>query len=369
MDGETCLYYLSLLHDTRVPTPVFSRLLQEFGSVAAIRSQPESALQKLGFDEEQVGILQNPLGESAGEPQVEAALAWSNQSDCHLLCYESAQYPELLRQIDVAPPLLFLRGEVSTLHRRQLAIVGSRSASLYGKRNAYWIARELGQAGLVIDSGLARGIDTQAHEGALSAGGKTIAVIGTGIDRIYPARNKSLAARIADNGAVVSEFPLGTAPYASNFPRRNRIISGLSEGTLVAEGNIKSGSLITARLAMEQNRDVFALPGAVGSSGSRGCHQLIKQGAKLVEGPEDILEELGLSAVHDAVPSSNASRNKRRGDSRTTRVLRAVDTEGCLFQSIQSECQLPLQELNMELIKLEADGLIQLQGGRYFRQR
>ena len=187
-----------------------------------------------------------------------------------------------------------------------LGIVGSRRASEYGGRNAYWMAHELSHAGLLICSGMARGIDTQAHKGALAASGATVAVLGTGIDICYPSANRKLAQQIAVNGALISEFPLGSPPRANNFPRRNRIISGMSLGTLVVEATAHSGSLITARLALEENREVFAFPGSVSSQLSRGCHRLIKEGAKLVEEPADILEELGMKSRGGASLESTA---------------------------------------------------------------
>ncbi|MEX0965089.1 MAG: DNA-processing protein DprA [Pseudohongiellaceae bacterium] len=370
MDPVICLHYLHLLHSRKIPVYIFSRLLAEFATVDALITLPKTRLQTLGFADDQIDVLQNPSAEIDSKPQVDKALEWSVSDQHHLLCFESKHYPGILREIDSAPPLLFVRGSLAALSERQFAMVGSRSASIYGKRNAYWMAQELSKAGLMITSGLAGGIDTKAHEGALSSGGRTIAVIGTGIDRSYPAGNKQLADRIADNGALVSEFPLGTPPYASNFPRRNRLISGMAEGTLVVEATIKSGSLITARLAMEQNRDVFALPGAIGSSGSRGCHHLIKQGAKLVEQPRDILDELGIG---DGCTEHEDSKTKDKPipsseSSLRSAVLEAVDRQGCLFQSILQECRLETQELSSQLIKLEADGLIHQQGGRYFRQ-
>ena len=230
MDPTTCQYYLQLLHGGKIPVPVLSRLLREFGSMKTLCAQSESTLKNLGFDDTQISHLRGGNGSVDSQQQIEAALEWSNHSENYLLCYESEYYPALLREIDSAPPLLFVRGSVSVLSERLLSVVGSRKASVYGKRNAYWIARELSKAGLHIGSGLAGGIDTKAHEGALEGGGKTIAVVGTGIDRVYPARNASLADRIVAGGALVSEFPLGTPPYPSNFPRRNRIISGLAEG-------------------------------------------------------------------------------------------------------------------------------------------
>ena len=369
MDHSIYQYYLRLFHSEKIPLPVFSRLLREFGSTRALLALPSSTLQNLGFDEDQINILQNSAGTNNTQRQVDAALEWASNPDTHLLCYESEYYPAALREIDSAPPLLFVRGLLSLLKGRLFSIVGSRRASIYGKRNAYWIARELGKAGLKIVSGLASGIDTKAHEGTLDGGGETIAVIGTGIDRVYPARNAALVNRIVENGALLSEFPLGTPPYPSNFPRRNRIISGLAEGTLVVEGGIKSGSLITARLAMEQNRDVFALPGPIGSVGSSGCHHLIKQGAKLVEEPVDILEEQGFNAavVIDKEPRCAAQADTEKGKKREAAVLDAIERHGSLFEAILGQCNLEMQELSSELIRLEANGVIQKQGGRYFR--
>ena len=194
-----------------------------------------------------------------------------------------ARYPELLKQIADPPSILFVQGDVSLLAKWQIALVGSRNPSASGRDTAYEFSRYLAQDGITINSGLAMGIDAASHQGALAAGGKTIAVIGTGLDRVYPAKHRELAHEIASTGAIVSEFALGTSPRAENFPRRNRIISGLSLGTVVVEAAVKSGSLITARMAMEQGREVFAIPGSIHNPLARGCHQLIRQGAKLVE--------------------------------------------------------------------------------------
>ena len=298
------------------------------------------------------------------------ALEWASKERNYLVCYESEHYPSLLREIDSAPPILFVKGSLSGLTGRHFALVGSRRATIYGKRNAYWVAQELSKAGLQICSGLASGIDSRAHEGALDSGKKTIAVMGTGIDSVYPSGNKKLAQRIVENGALVSEFPMGTPPYPSNFPRRNRIISGLAIGSLVVEENIKSGSLITARLAMEQNRDVFAIPGPVASPQSRGCHLLIKQGAKLIEEPADILEELGVVQRCASTTSDEICAGKPSIKSNAVSefvALKAIDHQGCLFQAIQGECELSTPALNAELIQLEAARLIRQEGGRYFR--
>lgn len=370
MNSATCLYYLRLIESKRILIPIISRLLREFGSAKALIELPRPEFQKLGFDNAQIDVLKGSDCVANSQRSIDVAMEWASKDKNYLLCYESKHYPSLLREIESAPPILFVRGSPSVIGRRSLALVGSRNATSYGKRNAYWMAQELSKAGLQICSGLASGIDSKAHEGALDSGSKTIAVIGTGIDRVYPSRNARLAEQIADNGALVSEYPLGTPPYPSNFPRRNRIISGLTIGTLVVEANTKSGSLITARLAMEQNRDVFAVPGPIASPQSRGCHQLIKQGAKLVEEPADILEELGI--VDQCSRSAGETTDVKKvvaniGPGLEFKALDAIDHQGCLFQAIQDESQLNIQELNMQLVKLEAAGLIRQEGGRYYR--
>ena len=370
MDSDTCQYYLRLIDSKKIPIPIISKLLREFGSAKTLMQQPRSKFHDLGFDNMQIELLSGVSTKIDTQRSTRLALEWAGKQWNYLVCYESEHYPSLLREIDSAPPILFVRGSLSALAGRHFALVGSRRATIYGKRNAYWMAQELSKAGLQICSGLASGIDSKAHEGALDSGKKTIAVIGTGIDSVYPAGNKKLAQRIVENGALVSEFPIGTPPYPSNFPRRNRIISGLAMGTLVVEANIKSGSLITARLAMEQNRDVFAVPGPVANPQSRGCHQLIKQGAKLAEEPADILEELGVVQQSARTVSEDTYAGKldiKSSPASKFVALKAIDHQGCLFQAIQGECELSIPQLNAELIQLEAAGLIRQEGGRYFR--
>jgi DNA processing protein len=370
MDSDTRLYYLTLINSKKIPIPIISKLLREFGSAETLMGLPRSTFQDLGFDNAQIALLHSVSSKADLQRSTHVALEWAAKDRNYLVCYESQHYPSLLREIDSAPPILFVKGSLSALGGRHLALVGSRRASTYGKRNAYWMAQELSKAGLQICSGLASGIDSKAHEGALDSGRKTIAVIGTGIDSVYPSGNKKLAQRIIENGALLSEFPIGTPPYPSNFPRRNRIISGLAIGTLVVEANIKSGSLITARLAMEQNRDVFAVPGPIASPQSHGCHQLIKQGAKLVEEPADILVELGVIQQSARPKSEDTSGTKLGIESDPASkfiALNAIDHQGCLFQAIQGECELSAPQLNTELVQLEAAGLIRQEGGRYFR--
>ena len=239
---------------------------------------------------------------------IEAALDWAAQPGNQLLTLADADYPQSLLSSDDPPMLLYAKGNTSTLNRPMLAVVGSRNATAQGVRDAEAFAQALGDAGLTIVSGLALGIDAAAHRGALATAAGTVAVIGTGADRLYPAKNEALARAIAEKGVVLSEFPLGTPALASNFPRRNRIIAGLGLGCLVVEAALRSGSLITARLAAESGREVFAIPGSIHSPLSRGCHQLIRQGAKLVESALDILEELRWKRPLPSVALARAAR-------------------------------------------------------------
>lgn len=262
-------------------------LLKAFGLPGAIFSASHSALSAV------VGTaLAEKLRTHDAQAAIETALAWTAQPGNHLLTLADPAYPQTLLTAEDPPLLLYARGRIELLARPMLAIVGSRNATAQGERDAEAFAAELGQAGLTVVSGLALGIDAAAHRGGLSTEAGTVAVIGTGADRLYPARNEALARAIVNNGVIISEFPLGTPALAANFPRRNRLIAGLGLGCLVVEAAPRSGSLITARLAAEAGREVFAIPGSIHSPLSRGCHQLIRQGAKLVESAQDILEEL-----------------------------------------------------------------------------
>ena len=262
-----------------------------------------------------------------------------------------------------------MRGNPEVLGMPQLAIMGSRNPSPGGRHVAHEIARQLVMAGLAITSCLALGIDAASHEGALDSG-TTIAVAGTGLDRIYPARHRDLAHRIVDRGAIVSEFPLSTAPVAHNFPRRNRIISGLSLGTLVVEAAVKSGSLITARMATEQGREVFAMPGSIHNPLSRGCHELIRQVAKLVENVTDILEELGplASWVIEAVNGkSEACRKCDQGESTQNPVIENMGYEPISIDTLVERCGLTPESVSSMLLTLELQGRVTSTGGLYSR--
>ena len=267
----------------------FKKLLEAFGSASKAISAPASAWRALGL----------PLACSEARRASEIrdgayhALAWLERPGQHLLMWDQPDYPALLAEINDAPPLLFVAGDPDVLEKPQLAMVGSRRASRPGMDTAAAFSRSLASAGFVITSGLALGIDAAAHQAAMDVGGRTVGVLGTGLEKFYPQRNRRLAeAMIASGSAVLSEFPLDAGPTASNFPRRNRIISGLSLGVLVVEASVASGSLITARLAAEQGREVYAIPGSIHHPGARGCHQLIRDGAVLVETIEHILEAL-----------------------------------------------------------------------------
>ena len=279
-----------LLHKLTGSSRALAHLLERFGSPDAVFAATRTELNDVV--EGRTALVDELLvGVDAG--RVQAELDWLAQPACHVVTLEDADYPPLLREIADAPPLLYVRGLRSALTSPQIALVGSRNPTTSGCENAQVFAQSLAYAGLSITRGLALGIDACAHRGALAAQGITLAVAATGLDRVYPSRHRELAHAIAASGALVSEFPLGSPPRRDHFPRRNRIISGMSTGVLVVEAALRSGSLITARLAGEQGREVFAIPGSIHSPLARGCHALIRQGAKLVETAQDILEELG----------------------------------------------------------------------------
>lgn len=298
---------------------------------------------------------------------LEAALAWLDEPGNRILTLADPDYPPALLEIPDPPTLLYLKGDAGLLARPALAVVGARSATPQGLDNARAFARALAEAGLNIVSGLALGIDTAAHRGALEAAdGRTVAVIGTGADRVYPARNRDLAHRIAERGAIVSEFPLGTPPLAHNFPRRNRIIAGLALGVLVVEAAPDSGSLITARLAGENGREVLAIPGSIHSPLARGCHRLIRDGAKLVETAGDVLDELRWH--RDTIPAARPADAPAPADAQTAGVLDAMGFDPVTPEVLVERSGLTLDALYAILLALELEGRIaSLPGSRYQR--
>lgn len=366
------------------------KLLGACGLPAQIFLAPHTTLAQAA-GEGNAARVRAALNDEAIDAAVAAALRWQEADENHIVTLADADYPHALLDVPDPPPLLYLKGQRALLARRAIAIVGSRNATAQGIANAESFASALSRAGLCIVSGQALGIDTAAHLGGLAGAGSTIAVIGTGADMVYPARNRDLAHRIAATGLIVSEFPLGTAANAANFPRRNRIISGLSEGVLVIEAALRSGSLITARLAGEQGRDVFALPGSIHSPLSKGCHQLIKQGAKLVDAVEDILDELGMrdaaaaGAARVPVATSGAgmagaaatrgtaatagAANARRAERAAAgtphaALLDALGHDPVAVHSLGARTGLEAGALTAQLLELELDGHIaQLPGG------
>ncbi len=299
----------------------------------------------------------------------DAVKAWLEHEHHHILRQGDDNYPELLQQIPDPPETLYINGNPEVLNLPALAIVGSRNPTRSGERSARDFAAHLGSSGFCIVSGLAQGIDTAAHRGALQAGAPTVAFLGTGIDRIYPAANRELAHEIVRQGALVSEFPLGAAPERWHFPRRNRLISGLSIGTLVVEAARKSGSLITARLAAEQGREVFAMPGSIHNPLARGCHQLLRSGAKLVESSEDILAELAPLIGHmlqTAESTAPAQESDAPPDPEYAQLLQALQHDPCSIEQLSRQSELTIEQVSSMLLILELEGKVEaLPGGRY----
>lgn len=334
------------------------KLLAAFGLPEAVFSAGRSALRGVVGER-----ATNLLLDTENQASVSTAVEWSQGNNQHIITLADPEYPRTLLEIQDPPTVLYVRGRLELLNQPVLAIVGSRNPTPQGVQNAERFAAAFADAGLVIASGLALGIDAAAHRGALSAGGDTVAFIGTGIDRIYPARNRDLALEIGARGAIVSEFPIGTPVTAANFPRRNRLISGIARGVLVVEAATESGSLITARLAGDQGREVFAIPGSIHSPQSRGCHKLIRQGAKLVETAQDVLEELRWS-----IPAKGQSAGTDVGEPPSSDLLSLMGFDPCGLDELAVRSGLTAEALSVMLLHLELDGRVScLPGGRYQR--
>jgi len=328
------------------------RLLAAFGLPQQVLAAGRGALTRIVSAEIAARMLSD-LDSAA----VDATLEWAAADGHGVLTLADGAYPQPLLETPDPPALLYLRGRSELLARPSLAVVGSRNATPQGMSNAEQFARTFSTAGLSIVSGLALGIDAAAHRGGLGGVGSTIAVLGTGADILYPQRNRDLGERIAHEGLIVSEFALGTPPHGSNFPRRNRVISGLARGCLVVEAALASGSLITARLAAEQGREVFAIPGSIHSPHAKGCHALIKQGAKLVETAQDLLQELGMTSF--AAPPAAA-------DSVATGLLAHLGYDPCGIDALCARSGLTAGEVSAMLLRLELEGkVISLPGGLY----
>ncbi|WP_334078362.1 DNA-processing protein DprA [Microbulbifer sp. M83] len=339
------------------------QLLDRYGSAAAaLDSLPQSLLDRLPPRARQQWREYRQRGSDC------ALLQWVREEQARCrdrgiqpLEHSHEDYPALLREISRPPPVLYLKGNVAALHLPQVAVVGARRASRAGLDNAHAFARELAAGGFAITSGLALGVDAAAHRGALDAGGATLAVLGSGIDRIYPRRHDALAAEIIDRGgAVLSEQPLGSAAEAANFPRRNRIISGLARGVLLVEAAVRSGSLITARLALEQNREVFAIPGSIHNPLARGCHEMIKQGAALVETASDIVTQLG--GIH--VPATAPPATLEALPVEEGRLVVALGGDPRSLEQLAADTGAAAGELMAIQLRMELAGLVeQVPGG------
>jgi DNA processing protein len=342
------------------------QLLEAFGSPRAIFEAGHAALAA------QVGpalartLLAPP--ERATCELIDTTLAWLQVPSHRVLALGDPSYPQALANIPDPPLLLYIKGRTDLLARPALAIVGSRNATVQGKANAAAFATALSDAGVCVVSGLALGIDAAAHEGALRGAGSTIAVVGTGADLFYPARNRALAERIGNEGCIVSEYALGTPPASGNFPRRNRIISGLSSGVLVIEAAAQSGSLITARVAAEQGREVFALPGSIHAPLAKGCHRLIRDGARLVETVNEVLEAMQVSPLALPTASNKAAANGLPTETDCTDLLAQLGHEPLGVDDLLERLDTDIGQLSMGLLALEMAGMIErLPGGKVQR--
>ncbi len=371
MDRDELRAWLRLTLAPGVGNEAARRLLATFGSAQAIFEQSAVTLKQLGNDKLERALLEEP---AALADLLKTTLDWLTAASARqVVTLGDDGYPASLLNIADPPLMLYMMGSLAgpagavPAANSCLAIVGSRNPTPQGEINARQFAKAFAASGMCVVSGLAMGVDGAAHDGALLGGGTTIAVVGTGLDRVYPKKHLELAHRIAASGLIISEFPLGTPPISSNFPKRNRIISGLSQGTLVIEAALKSGSLITARMASEQGREVFAIPGSIHSPQSRGCHWLIKQGAKLVENAEDVLEELKLPVMRHA--EGEAPDEDEASDTAVdTGFMNALGFDVVSLDALQARTGMPTPELQAKLLELELEGqLTRLPGGLFQR--
>ncbi len=366
MSDKALSAWLTLSFVPYIGSRVFRKLIATASPEEIIASSSKD-LKLIGFKTEQIDYIKRHAIQD-----VEPCFTWlNNAKNHHILTLSDTDYPEQLKQIVSAPPVLFVKGNKNVLSKPQIAIVGSRNASMDGLKNARSFAADLSEKGIIITSGMALGIDGHAHDGALSVGGETIAVLGAGIENIYPKRHKKLSERIIDNGALVSEFRPDGLPKAENFPRRNRIISGLSLGVLVVEAAQKSGSLITARYATEQDREVFALPGSIHNPHARGGNELIKQGACLIQSSQEMLQEI------DSLLTWSINNQKELFHSEVDseplpfpELLANVGIEEAVPVDILAQrTHIPVHEIMTQLLELELQGHVAAVSGGYIRTR
>jgi DNA processing protein len=366
IDADELSAWLRLLETPGLGRDTARRLLAAFGSPQAVCQAPFAARRGVVGDALARALDEPPAGWATLVGRTQAWLAASPRH--HVVTLGDPAYPPLLLATADPPVLLYAIGDLAKLQAPSIAVVGTRHPSRQGLENARAFAAHLSQVGLTVVSGLALGIDGAAHEGGLEGPGSTIAVVGTGLDQVYPKRHQALAARIGEHGLLLSEYALGTPPLPPHFPQRNRILSGLSRGTLVIEAAVQSGSLITARLAAEQGREVFAIPGSIHAPQSRGCHALIKQGAKLVESAQDILEELRWADVRLAAPPSDGNLEPAAAGGPPDEILDALGHDPVSLDALQARCGWPTDRLNARLLELELSGEVErLPGGLFQR--
>lgn len=350
-------YFLALNRIDHVGPRTVAKLLRRWPALEELFQLKQQALTKAGLPEKTAAAIV-----TFNKHALDADWRWQESSEHHLLTWEDEAYPALLKEIPDPPIVLYAIGALASLHSRTIAMVGSRKPTVMGRETASRLAFDLAKHHTTIVSGLASGIDAAAHQGTLKAGGKTIAVMATGIDTIYPKQHRALADSISQNGLLLTEFPLKTPPIAGHFPRRNRIISGLSLATLVVEAAMRSGSLITARLALEQNREVLAIPGSIYNPESRGCHYLLQQGAKLVTCSEDVLEELPKSRGNSFIEESIlalASENRN--------LVQCIGFELTSVDTIVGRSGLCMETVICGLAELELQGIVVAVPGGYMR--
>ena len=365
VSGQDCAPWLALGRIRGVGGVSFKKITARFADPAAVFRASAAELAEIeGLHRELIHSIANFNDWAEIDKEIQRARA----AGIKMIPFSDAAYPASLRAIADPPPLLYVKGELRDNDSRAIAIVGSRSASDYGRRIARDLARGLASFGFTVVSGMARGIDGMAHESALQAGGRTLAVLGSGVDHAYPPEHEMLYRRISENGAVISELPMGARPIAFNFPARNRLISGLSLGVVVVEATEKSGSLITASLAAEQGREVFAVPGEAGASRSRGSHRLIRQGAKLVETVEDIIEEIApqLSRRGDAAPASARSLPENSGPA-ARQIFALLKETSLQVDQVIEQSGLPAPQVLQVLLDLELQGFVCQTPGKIYR--
>jgi DNA processing protein len=355
MSERDIRYWLGFNKVSGIGATRLRALIDYFGDLAVAWNATAHDLRQAGLDRRSIANLLK----ARDKLDLDAEMERLERAGVRLLCWDDPGYPSNLRQVYNAPPLLYLRGSLEKRDEWAVALVGTRRASVYGKEAARMIGTGLAQAGVTVVSGLARGIDTVAHRASLDAGGRTIAVLGCGVDVIYPSQNARMSAEILERGALISEYALGTRPDARNFPPRNRIISGLALGTVVVEADRSSGARITAGFAAEQGREVFAVPGSIFARGSRGTNELIQQGAKLVRNVADILEELNLTMVSE--------------QAQVRAVLPENETEALLLEHLSAEpvhvdalgraARLPIAQVSSTLALMELKGMVRQVGG------